>query len=185
MKLNKLFRPTINCYKLFENREKLINILDNLTKKLGTPATIIGGSALPRYGYNRTTEDIDIITTMQDAKKIGDELYKHKSFTFIGHSKFKHISGMSINFCPEGVLSGRYKFPAPESTNPGLHYASLPLLLSLKIKAKRLKDRGDYAELIKRNNLSQEYIKDNVLRYLNVMDKKWAIALWKEAQKEY
>ena len=182
--LDSIFNETNRCFQLFEGRDQLLQILDQLAKKLQTSATIIGGAALAKYSYNRATEDIDLLMTVSDAKKLGNELNVDNNFTFIGHSKFQHISGISINFCPTGVQAGHDKFPPPESNQPGLQYASLPLLLSLKIKAKRLKDKGDYAELVKRNQLTIEYIKENVLSLLNSMDRQLAILLWKQAQKE-
>jgi hypothetical protein len=122
--------------------------------------------------------------SIQNAQKMGDILFKSPEFTFIGHSKFKHKTRININFCPTGIQAGNNKFPEPESKIPGLQYASLPLLLAMKIQAKRQKDRGDFVELIKRNNLSMEYIEKNVYSLLNSIDKKWALLLWQQAQKE-
>ena len=114
-----------------------------------------------------------------------DNFDRGRDFTFIGHSKFKHIpSGLSINFCPEGVKAGHGKFPKPEGSEPGLHYVKLPSLLAMKIQAKRQKDRGDYVELIKRNTIPWQFIEQEVLPLLSSMDKKWAEILWKQAQKE-
>ena len=186
-----MFKEEINsifsskCFILTEAREKLLPLLDKITKQAGVPAMIIGGAALSKYNYNRSTEDIDIVTTVDDAYKIGDLLQLNKDFTFIGNSKFKHIpSGLSINFCPEGVKAGHGKFPKPEGSEPGLHYVKLPSLLAMKIQAKRQKDRGDYVELIKRNAIPWHFIEQEVLPLLSSMDKKWATILWKQAQKE-
>jgi len=54
----------------------------------------------------------------------------------------------------------------------------------MKIQSKRLKDRADYVELIKRNNLTIDYINDKVIPLLGKMDKKWASYLYNQAQKE-
>ena len=183
-RLDEVFLPTINCHRLFESRDTLIQVLDAAAKSVGVPAMVIGGAALPKYGYKRTTEDIDIVTTVDDAYKVGDLLKGRKDFEFIGHSKFKHASGMKVYFCPEGVQAGHTKFPKPESNIPGLSYVSLPHLLAMKIQAKRLRDRGDFAELVKRNDLSLKYIEDSVYPYLHEMDQKWAAHLWKQAQEE-
>jgi hypothetical protein len=183
-RLDEVFSPTINCHKLFESRDTLIQTLDAAAKTVGVPVMVIGGAALPKYGYDRTTKDIDIVTTVDGAHKMGDLLQGREDFKFIGHSKFKHSSGRDVNFCPEGVVVGHSKFPKPESDVPGLSYVSLPHLLAMKVQAKRLKDRGDYAELVKRNDLSLEYIKNDVFPYLHEMDKKWAVRLWEQARKE-
>jgi hypothetical protein len=54
----------------------------------------------------------------------------------------------------------------------------------MKVQAKRLKDRGDFAELIKRNGLPLEYVEKNVYPYLHEMDQQWAARLWQQAQEE-
>jgi len=169
---------------LFEDRDKLLRQLDAIAKSVGVPAMVIGGAALSRYNYNRATEDIDIVTMVDDAKKLGDMLNGRRDFQFIGHSSFRHSSGVNINFCPEGVVAGHHRFPKPESDIPGLHFVSLPRLLAMKIQAKRLKDRGDYAELVKRNDLTLDFIKENVWPLLSEMDRQWAVSLWQEAKEE-
>ena len=179
MKLKEL-RPSV----ILEAHSRLIDILDFLTKSINVSATIIGGSALPKYNYVRMTEDVDLLMTVADAQKFGDLLVKRNDFSFIGHSKFRHSSGIDINLCPEGVVVGHTKFPKPEISVSGIHYIDLPHLLVMKIQAKRQKDRGDYVELIKRNGLSLKYVEENVYPLLGGMDKQWAVYYWKQAQKE-
>jgi len=112
-----LFHKTTQCFNLFENKNNLLNLLDDITKKLNIPATIIGGAALPKYNYNRATEDTDLITTVENAYTLGNELTKLSSFKFIGHSKFMHNSGIAINFCPEGIQAGHYNSHHQNQTN--------------------------------------------------------------------
>lgn len=185
MKIKNIYSESTRCFCLTESRQTLIPELDKLAKANKISAMIIGAAAMPKYNYIRSTEDIDIITTADDAYKFGDLLNATGQFEFIGHSKFKHVkTGLDVNFCPEGVKAGDTTFPKQETNAPGLNYVSLPLLLALKIKAKRLRDRADYVELIKRNHLDLEYINENVLPLLNKTDAKWAITFWNKAQKE-
>ena len=183
-KLDDAFSKTSYCFTLFESRDNLLRYLNQIAIDNSIPVMIIGGASLPEYSYNRVTEDIDLVMSIPDAQKMGDVLAKDLDFTFVGHSKFKHKTGIDVNFCPTGIQAGHNRFPEPESKNPGLTYISLPLLLALKIKAKRQKDRSDFVELIKRNDLSKEYIEREVFPLLNPMDKQWALLLWQLAQKE-
>jgi len=175
---------TQRCFALFESRDNLLRSLATTTKALNISAMVIGGVALSNYNYNRATEDIDLVLSVDAAGKLGDYFNDNKNFTFIGHNKFKHLSGIDINLCPSGTIAGHNKFPDVEDNNPGMSFVSLPLLLALKIQAKRLKDRGDFAELVKRNNLSLDYIKSNVFPLLSDIDKQWAVNLWKKAVSE-
>jgi hypothetical protein len=178
------FLPTTRCFKLFESRDVLLLSLDQVAREAGMPIMVIGGAALARYGYNRVTDDVDLVLSADDAYKLGDLLIKSGQFECIGHSKCRHASGMDVNICPTGVIAGSQRFPKPEQDVPGIHYVSLPRLLAMKIQAKRLKDRGDYGELVKRNRLVLDYIRANVHPLLNPIDRQWAENLWHEAQKE-
>jgi hypothetical protein len=178
------FSKTQRCFTLFEGRDDLVRSIDLTIKKLKIPAMIIGGAALPVYNYNRATEDIDLVLSYDDAIRLGNVLSVDNNFSFIGNNKFKHSSGIDINLCPTGVKAGDTSFPKVEVDAPGVHYVSLPLLLAMKIKAKRFKDRGDFAELVKRNNITLEYIEENVLPLLSNMDRKLAVSIWKRAIKE-
>jgi hypothetical protein len=179
-----VFTKSSHCFALFEGRVNLLGFLHKLAVDNSISAMIIGGAALPRYNYNRATEDIDLVLSVSDAQKFGDILYKSSDFIFTGHSKFKHKTGIDVNFCPTGIQAGHNRFPETESKDLGLQYVSLHLLLALKVQAKRLKDKGDFAELVKRNKLSKEYVEKEVCPLLNKMDKQWAILLWEQAQKE-
>ena len=183
-RLEDALAQTRRCFQLFEGRDDLISTLDAAAKQVDVPAMIIGAAAMPKYAYNRATEDIDIVTSVDDAYKLGDHLQTIGEFEFIGHSKFKHRSGIDVNFCPTGVIAGHCKFPTPESTNPGLTHASLPMLLALKAQANRYKDRADFVELVKRNKLSMEYLEQNVFPKLSTFYQQLASKLWQSAQEE-
>lgn len=171
-------------YVMSENVEQVKSQVDSIARSLNVPATIIGGSALHKYNYDRMTGDIDIITSVDDAHKLGNQLMNTGKFEFIGLKKFRHIqTGLIINFCPEGTPVGKHTFPPVSHRRPGLYYADLQLLLQMKILANRSKDKGDVAELIKRNKLSVEYIEEiasGLPKFYQIV----AMNLWYEAQKE-
>lgn len=141
--------------------------MDDAAKELGVPAMIIGGAALPAYNFDRLTKDVDIIMTLEHATKLGKTI-ENMGFKFIGHNAFKR-GNMEVNFCLVGASTpSGMKFPPCEDETPGLHVVSLPWLLAIKMSAKRLKDRTDYVELIKKNGLNLEWIENNVLPLSNL-----------------
>jgi hypothetical protein len=138
---------------------------------LGIPYAVIGGMALFRHGFRRFTEDVDILVTKEDLKKI------HSSLEGLGylrpHKNSKHLRdtelGVRIEFLTTGDYPGDGKvkaveFPRPETVSDvidGIRYVNLVTLIELKLAsgmtgADRLKDLADVQELIKLLNLPME-----------------------------
>lgn len=157
--------------------------LDSLCKSLGIPVTVIGGMAVASHGYPRFTADIDLLIRRGDAPRLAMQLLA-RGWSDLGENKLSDGT-VTINLCGEGVKAGRMVFPAPLSDVPGVHVADLPLLLVLKLRANRHKDRSDYVELVKRNQLDWNYITAEVLpRLTDPMDRQLAQVLWQTAQDE-
>ncbi|MDP1712417.1 MAG: hypothetical protein Q8K86_08170 [Candidatus Nanopelagicaceae bacterium] len=187
MKLDRLYKLK-HAVDLFEAKQTVIDLVDDLTKRMGIPAMIVGGAALPTHGFDRLTKDIDLVTTVSDAQRLGDALLEN-DFKFIGGNTFKrNDSELKVNLCPESIKThptGKLGFPPTENKTPGLHVVSLPRLMAMKISAGRLKDRTDYMELIKINHLDRKWIDENVMPLLtNGKDRRWATEFWNIAQKE-
>ena len=90
-----------------------------------------------------------------------------------------------INICTPDITAGNTKFTNLPANTPGVHIIDLPRLLAMKIDAGRYRDRSDFVELVKSNNLDENYIADIILPLINSkINKKLAIALFKRAQKE-
>ena len=158
--------------------------LNTLCHKLSIPVTVIGGMAVAAHGYRRFTEDVDILIKRDDAQSLANTLLR-AGWSDIGQNKLKNTrTNIVLQLCGEGVRAGRTVFPAPDHSEPGVTVASLPLLLILKVKANRHKDRTDVVELIKRNQLSEQYIIDNVTPHLAPIDQKSVLALWQTAKEE-
>ena len=173
VKLDEALFRTKHCFALFDIKDDLLEKLDQITRKLNIPIMAIGIATFKQYNYNCTTEDIDIVTSSHI--KLRNILIKH--FKLLKKDIFKY-KGIRIN-----CLYGN-KYPKLESKISGLSYASLPLVLSLKIKSKRYTDLVDYIELIKRNKLTIKYIKEKVYSYLNISEQIKANRYWKEAIRE-
>lgn len=186
MSFNQRLNAALVALESRNGNSEILQELDAVSKRLGIPVTVIGGMAVGAHGYQRFTADIDILIASGAAPQFANTLLQQGRWVDVGNNKLKEKrSGVLLNFCAEGVKAGRVTFPPPEVQTPGVNVASLPLLLSLKVMANRQKDRADVVELIKANNLSEDYLAANVLPLLqNSMDHRLVTALWKMAVKE-
>ena len=159
----------------FEEKSKVFQALYRITahlKALGVPYAVVGGMALFRHGLRRFTEDVDVLVTKEDLKKI------HSKLSGLGylpvHRQSKHLrdteSAVRIEFLTTGDYPGDGKkkpvaFPDPRDVAfdaDGIDYITLPKLVELKLasgmtNAGRLKDLADVQELIKVLKLSSDF----------------------------
>ncbi len=151
----------------FEGDSAVFRALHGITsrlKKLGIPYAVVGGMALFQHGLRRFTEDVDILVTREDLKRIHDELEGRGYLPPFPNSK--HLRdvqfGVKIEFLTTGDYPGDGKvkpvsFPEPSAVSfeaDGISYLNLPTLVELKLasgmtNAGRLKDLADVLELIK------------------------------------
>jgi hypothetical protein len=156
---------------------KTLTSLTKELKKQEIDYAIIGGLAVYHYGYERTTNDIDLIIREEDFKKFEDYYKNGKIFDYrlksgnmwakIGpFSKYKWVDKITkVNIdlisTAENLKNGLIvPFPDPKETekdkSTGIYYIKLHHLISLKLGAykeqglyKRGKDQVDVIELIK------------------------------------
>ncbi len=133
-------------------------------ESLGIPYAVVGGMALVAHGYNRTTEDVDILVTSKGLESI------HSGLEGLGYlplfSGSRHLrdtqTGVRIEFLLSGQFPGDGKpkpvsFPQPEGASTeidGIRYVNLPTLIELKLASGlsdpgRLRDLADVQELIR------------------------------------
>ena len=170
---------------LFENRSSIIDILDKLLRSIGVPADLIGGVALGAYNYIRNTENIDILINKSDYSKVADAIVKSGGDSLGKNNKFS-LAGYTVQICYDGLKVRQTIFRKPSNTEAGLKVIDLPQLLIMKIEAgvNQHRHRTDFIELVKRNNISLEYLEDNVFEAIGKTEKQLAIALLKIAKKE-
>ena len=163
--------------RFFDGNSALHETLINLTKRfdeLGICYVVIGGMALTAHGYARMTEDIDLLVTRSDLKKL------HQSLVGRGYMRLfegsKNIRDTATHVKIEFVLSGDFpgsgdrqpiSFPDPADTEPiehnGVKYVGLPRLVELKLAsgmsggADRAKDLVDVQQLIKIKRLQRDF----------------------------
>lgn len=140
--------------------------------EMGIPYAIAGGMALFLHGFRRFTEDVDILVTKDDLKKIHQSLSGRGYLPVFERSKNLRDTEQKVRI--EFLVTGQYPgdgkkkpvaFPNPADVaevQGDLHIINLPTLVGLKLAsgmtgADRMKDLADVQELIKILSLPLEF----------------------------
>ena len=182
----------------FEEKSAVFDALRKITNRLngmGIPYAVVGGLALFQHGLRRFTEDVDILVTKDDLRRIHNEL---EGLGYLPpYARSKHLRdtelGVRIEFLTTGEYPGDGKekpvsFPDPTAVSfdsGGVHYVNLPTLVELKLasgmtNAGRMKDLSDVLELIKILNLPA-----NFADQLNPFVRAKYLELWNQGKKRY
>ena len=144
----------------------------NRLNELKIPYAVAGGMALFQHGFRRFTEDVDILVTSQDLKRIHENLRGRGYLPLFEKSKNLRdtVSGVRIEFLLTGGYPGDGKekpvsFPAPDTVaefRDGIKFLSLSAIVELKLAsgmtgADRMKDLADVQELIKLLSLPSDF----------------------------
>jgi hypothetical protein len=153
---------------VYKTLRKVAHRLD----ELGIAYAVAGGLALNAHGYRRLTVDIDLLVTREGLKAIHVHLERLGCVSPSADSKKLRDTehGVRIDFLVTGGYPGDGKpkpvaFPDPAVVaveRNGINYLSLPCLIELKLASGitnrgRLKDLADVVELLKRQDLPQEF----------------------------
>lgn len=155
----------------FEDKGRVRETLRRISRRLNDlqiPYAVVGGMALFQHGYQRYTEDVDILVTQEGNDKL------HAALDGIGFVRPFSVSknlrdtetGVKIEFLITGSYPGDGKpkevaFPDPADVAVvfnDVSYVNLPTLITLKLTSGltgegRGKDIIDIFELIKAANL--------------------------------
>lgn len=159
----------------FEEKSAVFDALRKVArrlKELNISYAVVGGMALFKHGLRRFTEDVDILVTKGDLRKIHDQL---EGLGYLPpHRRSKHLRDTELGVRIEFLTSGEYPgdgvvkpvvFPEPGPVSfesDGVSYINLPTLIELKLASGmtspgRRKDLSDVLELIKILNLSEGF----------------------------
>jgi hypothetical protein len=141
--------------------------------ELEVPYAVAGGMALFAHGFERFTQDVDILVTREGLKVIHGNLDGLGYIPpFAGSNNLRDTEyGVRIEFLIAGEFPGDRKpkavaFPEPEGAGVlfhGIRFLSLPKLVELKLASgmtggiHRLKDFADVIALIETLGLSSEF----------------------------
>jgi hypothetical protein len=188
----------------FEEKSAVFDALRRITARLESlriAYAVVGGMALFQHGLRRFTEDVDILVTRDDLKRIHDSL---EGLGYLPpHKQSKHLRdtelGVRIEFLTTGDYPGDRKakpvaFPDPLTVSfeaDGIRYVALPTPVELKLASGmtnpgRLKDLSDVQELIKVLSLSRDfseqlhaYVRDKYTELWRMVEES---ALWEGEQ---
>lgn len=128
---------------------------------------VIGALALAAHGFRRATEDIDLCVRAEDLARFRREFVGKVYQAIEGRSRrfLDPQTQVTFDFLVAGQLAGRTEknkvitFPDPSESVEieGLRTLPLEKLIALKLVTWRYKDWGDVVELIRRNNLGEEF----------------------------
>lgn len=182
----------------FDKKSAVFTALHKITKRLedlSIPYAVVEGMALFEHGLRRFTEDVHILVTKENLKKVHDEL---DGLGYVPpHRHSKHLRdtelGVRIEFLTTGDYPGDGKpkpvaFPDPTAVSielDGISYLNLQTLVELKLASGmtnpgRLKDLSDVLELIKLVNLPAHFTEQ-----LNPYVREKYSELWKQARTRY
>jgi hypothetical protein len=170
--------------------QKTLNRIAHKLDELGIPYAVAGGMALFAHGYQRFTDDIDILMTRTDLDVMHEELDGRGWIR--PFSKSKNLrdaqTGVRIEFLISGGFPGDGKpkpvaFPDPADVATeigGIKYVSLPKFIELKIASgmsgeNREKDLIDVGELVRAIQLPQTLVDD-----LNPFVRDQYLAIWRK-----
>jgi hypothetical protein len=159
----------------FDEKSAVASTLRNIAHRLNElqiPYAVVGGMALFRHGFRRFTEDVDILVTPSDLKKVHRAL-EGKGYLAV-HKASKHLRDADSKVRIEFLTTGDYPgdgapkpvaFPDPRDVaeeHESIQYANLPALIEMKLAsgmtgAVRLKDLADVMELIKILSLPADF----------------------------
>jgi hypothetical protein len=158
----------------FDEKSAVHDALRKIARRLnelGIPYAVVGGMALFSHGFRRFTEDVDILVTGDDLRRIHKELEGLGYVApFTGSKDLRDAeSGVQIEFLVSGDFPGDGKpkpvaFPDPAECavqRDGVAYLNLETLVELKLASgmtspQRMKDLADVQELIKLLGLARD-----------------------------
>ena len=159
----------------FDGASEVHATLERICRRLNElqiPYAIAGGMALFKHGYRRFTEDVDILVSREDLKRIHGKLNGLGYLPlFEGSKNLRDTrSGVRIEFLLTGDYPGDGKqkpvaFPDPADVaelKDGVCVINLPTIVELKLASGmtgtgRIKDLADVQELIKLFSLSDGF----------------------------
>ncbi len=139
-----------------------------LLKKAGIDYAILGGMALNAHRYERTTGDVDFLLTEEGLKAFRRSFVGEHFEPVPGRPRrfVDRANGVTIDILVAGRYPGTGKpgpiaFPEPVSASEVIdkhRVVKLPVLVQLKLAARRWRDFADVVELIRFNNLDESFL---------------------------
>jgi hypothetical protein len=159
---------------------EVVESLRELAVEEHIPIVVIGGVAGVYHGYERTTDDMDIVISPSDYEKFIRNCYSYGfvlDMKHIGLAAHVYYKGLKIEVLKGGTMTGAkeglIEIPSPVEmgVTHGLEFVPIERWFQLKIASGRDKDLGDITELLKRTKPEQH---EDIEAYLRDFNPKYA-----------
>ncbi len=147
-----------------ENSEfdQALDVLRVLSRKEGIPIAIVGGMTAIKYGYERNTQDIDVVAARQHLDPLVRvaPTYGIKVIWNDPHGWHKlEYGGVRIEVIPEGGKPRKNApttIPGPRQLGvaEGMDYANLEGWMETKLASDRRQDQADVVQVLKKVDLA-------------------------------
>jgi len=157
--------------RFFEKRSKQHQTMRRLArrlKKAGIPYAIMGAMAVNAHGAERTTRDVDVLLTPEGLERFRqefvDEVYEQvegRPRRFVERQSGVTVDCLITGRYPGSGKPGPFAFPDPDEASQeieNIRVLTLPLLIQLKLAARRFSDFGDVVFLIRTYNLDELFL---------------------------
>jgi hypothetical protein len=138
--------------------QNLTTTLADVSRVLGH-ALVAGGMAVIHYGYERNTQDIDLLYANADEADILRRLKKDFKIVLKANSGWHHFehrkTKVRLELIPEGGLTQFGFIPGPKTVGGENGFISLFGLVWMKLVSGRMKDDADIVEVAKSGQLSK------------------------------
>ena len=131
-------------------------------KAIGVRHIVVGGLAVGANGYPRATADVDFL--------VGDEAFEHHADGVVTLRVPIQVNGIPVDYLSVGP--DEQHLGDAIAAEPG-SFAPVPVLVYLKLKSPRSKDRTDVIELIKAGidvGVCREYLASNAPHFVAPFD---------------
>ncbi|MCY3021935.1 MAG: hypothetical protein NTW87_23230 [Planctomycetota bacterium] len=134
-------------------RDAVLAVRQAVKNVPGAYACFIGGLAVQYLGYDRWTDDVDVVVDAAHYGAVLDEL-RARDFVLKADFTIAHReTGAKVDLLKEGTVmkDARYPLPHPAELGPNAGYARIGWLIRLKLEAQRMRDLADVVEVLKRH----------------------------------
>lgn len=132
-------------------RDAVLQLRNAVKAVDGAYATIVGGLAVQHLGYERWTDDVDVVV---DAEHYGEVLDRLRAAGFVLTADFtlqNTQSGAKLDLLKEGAMlkNSKSPLPHPRELGPNCGFATIAAIIRLKLEAHRRQDLADIVALLK------------------------------------
>ena len=147
---------------LTQGSDETLRALRQEADAIGAALLLVGGVAVIRHGYARTTDDRDALVSHRHAPALAERLMDHDDWDRLETRQYAFIyrpTGVEVDFLVSGDLmnlGSPYRFPEPDELETADRLEGIPVvglhdLIYFKLLAGRMRDLADIMELCKRH----------------------------------